>query len=240
MSYSVNCIEVYTKTKYYIFMPYKKWFQKTVKKNKSARIQPMTLYRNTLIFGLAVFGLAYGYTTFLEIPGVLNKAVANTAIILMGCSMLLSSLCYFWDFVDDKIIYRKHLGLIGYAFGLAHVVLSFPALKRLMTSEAWSQTIPWAPLTGLGALVIFTIMALISNKFAAHKLGGKTWRIILRTGYIAIILTWIHVVALKSKYWIRWAEAGFDSWPSLSFVTSVFMLVVVLMRIALWWSVRNK
>ena len=53
-----------------------------------------------------------------------NNVFAITALILIGLSMALSGLCYFWDFVVTKIIYRKHLGVTGFAWGVLHAIMT--------------------------------------------------------------------------------------------------------------------
>lgn len=198
------------------------------------------LYLHTLIFGLIVFGLTYGYITYLQIPGQLNKSVADTAIILIGWSMLLSSVCYFWNFLDKLIIYRKYLGLIGFAFAITHIILSYTPLLKLFSVEAWQTSVPWAPLAGLIATIIFTVMALISNTYMAAKLGGRRWKFILRTGYVAVVLIAIHVVVLKSGRWINWYNEGMTEAPSMSILVTVFMMIVLLMRIVLWIVLKGK
>lgn len=217
---------------------YKAWFNRTVK--RVGPISETTLYIHAAILGSIIFGLIYAYITYLKIPNALNKAVADTAVILIGMSMLLSGICYFWNFLDTKIIYRKHLGLMGFAFAVVHLLLSWGAFLNLLKIETWQQQKFWAPLTGLIALTIFTIMALVSNKFSALKLGGKVWRGILRTGYIALLFVFAHVVILKAMRWEAWAKGGFKSLPSTSLLVSIFILLVLLMRIALWASLKKK
>jgi DMSO/TMAO reductase YedYZ heme-binding membrane subunit len=176
----------------------------------------------------------------LGIPGELNKSVADAAIILMGFSMWLSSLCYFWDALDWAIIYRKYLGLIGFAFAIAHLVLSWQPFMALFTASTWEQDRAWPAFAGTVALVIFAIMALISNSFAAKRLGGKVWRYILRTGYIAVLFVLAHVVLLRWARWVTWFQEGMPTPPSPSLIVSVFMVVVVVMRVMLWWSIGQK
>lgn len=199
-----------------------------------------TLYFRTLLFSLVVFGVFYGYTAWLGIPGVLNKSTADTAIFLIGLSMILSGLCYFWNIFDPLIRYRKHLGLVGFAFAVVHVALSYPALLSLFNVETWQNGIMWPAFTGLLAMIIFTIMALISNSYMARLLGGKKWRYVLRAGYIAIILVWLHVVLLKSGRWVTWYQGGMETLPSLSLLVSIFMVIVVLMRVALWFALKRR
>ncbi len=198
------------------------------------------LYIRVFTFGFLIAAAFYWYTTWLKIPNPLNKAFADTSITLIGLSMLLSSVCYFWDFMDTKIIYRKHLGLVGFAFGLAHILLSYNAITRLFTPQAWQNGIPLAPITGVLAAIIFAMMAVVSNQYAAHVLGGVTWRKILRTGYLAVVLVWLHVFFLKWIYVSRWIQGGMKTPPSSSVIVLLFMIVVIVMRGALWFSLLKK
>ena len=219
-------------------MLYSLWHRTAVK--KATPLSESNRYGRATIFGLVIWGALYGYITWLGIPGVLNKATADASIILIGLSMLLTSLCYFWDFWDSYIIYRKHLGLVGFAFGLTHVGLSMGALEKLFLAETWHSGQYWAPLTGAVALVIFTIMALISNRYATTVLGGATWRKLLRTGYIAVALIWLHVFFLKSARILTWYQDGMQTPPAASVLVLIFMLIVMLSRIALWWALKKE
>ena len=203
-------------------------------------IKELSLYIKTAIFGVAVFGLSYWYLHWMGIPSELNKSTADTAIILMGLSMLLTSICYYWNFLDWSIIYRKYLGLIGFAFAAAHLVLSWEPFLSLFTTNTWQQGKMWPVLTGAVALVIFTIMAIISNTFLARKLGVILWKRILRTGYLAVTFVWLHVILLKSARWVTWYQGGMKTLPSLSLLVTIFMTIVVVMRIFLWWSLRKR
>lgn len=200
----------------------------------------LSLYLRVSTLAVIIFGVCYSYLYWLDIPSAINKSAADTAIILMGSSMILSGLCYFWNRFDKLIAYRKHLGLVGFAFAVAHLMLSLPALQALFNFSTWERGAMWPALSGVLALIIFTAMAVVSNSMMAMKLGGKTWRQILRTGYLAIILVWLHVVLLKSGRWLSWFEEGMPTAPSLSLLVSVFMVIVIGMRVALWWSLRRK
>lgn len=219
-------------------MSYFLWHQKAVK--KAVVYSDRQLYFHTFIFSLFAFGATYFYLYKLKMPNTLNKAVADTSIVLIGLSMLLTSLCYFWDFVDTKIIYRKYLGVLGFWYGVLHVILSFTALQGVLKPEAWQKGIPWPLFSGVLALGIFTIMALISNRYAAYTLGGVLWRQILRFGYVAVALIWVHVFLLKSARIITWYTGGMKTPPSVSFIVLLFMATVIIMRILLWISLLKK
>jgi DMSO/TMAO reductase YedYZ heme-binding membrane subunit len=202
-------------------------------------MRELGFYIKTGIFGLIIFATCYAYLRWMNIPGEMNKSAADTAVILMGSSMILSSICYFWNFLDWAIVYRKYLGLIGFAFGLTHLFLSWNVFLSLFSQSTWEKGAMWPALAGAVALGIFAIMALISNAFAARHLGGKIWRYILRAGYLAIIFVWFHVVLLKSARWITWYQGGMKTPPSLSLIVAIFMLIVLLMRLLLWWRLSR-
>lgn len=208
--------------------------------NVPSKPSELMLYLKVLIFSALLYGGAYAYTSWLKVPNIINKTTADVSIILIGLSMWLTSLGYYFNVFDTFIRYRKHLGLVGFAYGVAHILLSFSALQNLFRAETWENGLMWPALNGLLATVIFTIMTLISNTFMAKTLGGKLWRQILRTGYIAVIFVWFHVVLLKSARWITWYEAGMQTPPAMSLIVTIFMTIVVLMRIALWWSLRRQ
>ena len=219
-------------------MKYSLWHKKTVQ--ALGPVSDLALYLRTLVFSLVIFGLTYGYTAWMKLPNVLNKSVADTSIILIGLSMLLSGVCYFWNLFDTKIVYRKHLGLVGFAYGVIHMVLSYQAFLAFFSSATWIKGVPWAALTGLIAAVIFLIMTISSNQYSAIHLGGKVWRMVLRTGYIAVLLVMAHVIILKLSRWLTWYDNGMATPPSLSLIVTVFMAIVILLRLALWRSLKTK
>lgn len=195
-------------------------------------------YLKVIFVGLAIFGLLYAYTSYAKTPNVLNKSLADASIILIALSMWMSSLSYFFNFADKKLIYRKYLGLVGFAFGILHITQVLPAFTSLFTAQAWQHGIPWAFLTGLFAIILLTIMALVSNRFSMTKLGIQTWRTILRMGYLVLILIWLHILLLKSPRWITWINGGMKTLPSTSFLIAIFITVVVSMRITMWLRIR--
>ena len=199
----------------------------------------ISFYLKTGIFGILVFAACYAYLRWMNIPGELNKSAADTAVILMGLSMLMSSIGYFLNFFDWAMIYRKYLGLIGFAFAIAHLVLSWSTFTTLFHLSTWQQGKMWPALEGTVAFGVFTVMALVSNAVAARHLGGKNWRYVLRTGYAALILVIMHVVLLKSARWATWFNGGMKTLPSLSLLVTIFMAFVLLMRLVLWWRLKK-
>lgn len=219
-------------------MPYQRWYAQVEK--KVAHVPERHLWWRAGFFSLFLFMLVFWYINATTPYSPLNKAVADTAVLLIGLSMLLSSLCYFWNFVDTKIVYRKHLGLAGFAFAGAHLLLSWAPFLSLFKTDTWGSSRLYPVLAGTTAMVIFVVMALVSNQYSATALGGKIWRTILRLGYPALLLVALHVTLLKYARWVTWAEEGFTSLPSMSLLMTAFIVIVLVMRMALEVSLRRQ
>lgn len=200
----------------------------------------LKFYFKSLIFSLFIFVLSYAYISWQNIPNALNKSVADTAAFLVGFSMILSGMAYFFNFLDKKVIYRKYIGLMGFTFAILHFVLSFSAFQNLLKIETWHNLTMWPMLAGFLALIIFTLMALASNQLAIRFLGAKLWRGVLRFGYVGIFFVLVHVFLLKSARWITWFQGGMQGWPSLSLIAGIFIILVILLRVTLELSLKRR
>ncbi|HHH12547.1 MAG TPA: hypothetical protein ENJ77_01575 [Candidatus Moranbacteria bacterium] len=200
------------------------------------------LWSKSLSTGAVLTGLFFVYLLFSG-EGALdfytfNQALANAGTVLIGYSFLLSGVCYFWDFWDRQIIYRKHMGLTGFWLVVGHAVLTM-ALPSFSAAGFFSPENIVAFLLALAALGILIMMAAISNRLAATELGPKRWRALLRTGYLAYFFALGHFAIKKYSLWQDWWEAG-SAAPPLSLVVAVFVLAVFLMRAALEISLRTR
>ncbi len=159
---------------------------------------------------------------------LVNQSTAWTAVFLIGLSFAMSGICYFWNFADRKIVYRKHIGIVGFFYGLAHFVLTLYLLSKRanLLDYFTSPEHFWPFFFAATALLYFGFMYGISNQYAAHELGGKHWRMALRFGYVAFIFAMLHFGILG------W-NAGTLFTFSLNTVFFVFSLLVILMRIIL-------
>jgi DMSO/TMAO reductase YedYZ heme-binding membrane subunit len=197
-------------------------------------------YLKVSVFGFVLLAIAYAYTAWNNVPSVLNKSIADVSIILIGISMVQSSLCYFVPRLNFSLQYRKHLGLLGFAFAFVHLLLSWGAFERLFRVETWQQQSYWPVLTGFIALLIFAMMSLISNRLSATLLGGKLWKFLLRTGYIAMALVLAHVVLLKLMRWQTWYKEGMSSPPVMSLIVTIFIIFFFLVRITFFFARLRK
>ena len=198
----------------------------------------------TALFSAAVFAMILLYLSVgnraVDIR-LVNVAVAHTSVILIGLSLALSGLCYFFDFVDTKIVYRKHLGLAGFVLALTHGLVSAFGLPRFYPFPSYFVA-PENVLSFIAALValaILSFMALVSNQYALHELGSAAWRTILRSGYLALLLVMVHFGLKAYPSWMQWL-LGDGLLPPLSLLVIIFGLFVFGLRGLLWWDVRRK
>ncbi len=232
-------------------------FEEIMKKRGASL--PFKLSLHTAWVSLLVFIIAYWYLSLTEPGSVIvttNKALADGAMILIGLSFALSGLCYFWDFIDTKIIYRKYLGLSGFAFGLAHGIMSaifyfvwkprgYETNPIFVLGHKWdfgSFLVPnqYAFFSAAIALSIFAMMAAISNQYAVHELGGVWWRRLLRVGYAAYIFATLHFTIKNIPEWrAMYASPEFEL-PPLNFFIFLLVCGVIGLRLALWHSLRKK
>ena len=220
-------------------MPFGKRFEKIITGANQTNPQ---LWHRSMTLGTSLSLMVFVYLVFANnlLPDfyTLNQAIANAGMIMIGLSFLLSGVCYFWDYFDSKIIYRKHLGLVGFWLIVIHAILTmslpaFPFFKFFL-----SQNIV-AFLAALVALLIFIMMAVISNNYAARELGGKRWRMLLRTGYIAYFFGTVHFFIKKYPLWEQWFSgvSGFTA-PPFSLLVLFFVIIVIGMRLALASALR--
>lgn len=222
-------------------MPFTKRFEEITKKVKP--IGSWRLLFNTLVFSgfiflmgsLYLFARRGNYDLYIA-----NKVFATTSLVLIGLSFALSGLCYFWDFVDTKIIYRKFLGLVGFAFAIVHIITTLSFLPHKFSYPDWFIANITSVIFAILALVILIIMAAISNRFAALELGNKRWRIILRIGYLAFVFIIIHFTLLKYQGWIKWFTTREPLLPPLSLLEIIFAVAVIVLRIVLFISTYKK
>lgn len=219
----------------------------------------MRLSFESVWFGFFVLIFCSWYLWLTEpatLPVTMNKALADTAMILIGCSFLLSSLCYFWDFVDCQIVYRKYLGLFGFALALAHGVMSlvfylywkphgYEVDPIFIIDHRWPigpflVSNLYAFAAALVAFFIFLMMTLISNRYAVHALGGVWWRRLLRVGYLGYLAAAIHFSIKNIPEWQALLGRPDIKLPPLSLFILLLVCTVIGFRVALWWSLRKK
>jgi DMSO/TMAO reductase YedYZ heme-binding membrane subunit len=207
---------------------------------KSASIFKM--WFESIVLSILIFILVLGYA-YMQMEGfnilTVSLTLAGTGGMLIGISFALSGFCYYFDFLDRKIAYRKYIGLLGYFFAMAYafsLLLVDPTRYYYgFTSNLLSADF----ILGITALIILTIMAVISNTWAMKKLGITTWRQILRLGYFAYVCLIIRAIILDYGNWELWIK-GFNFLLTVRMILTVFAIGVIWLRLSMIFFPRTK
>src|SRR5438128_2547173 len=95
---------------------------------KTQDFTTLTHFTSTTIFSFFLFDLFFFYNWLLFrnlSTTLISQAAADTAIILIGLSFVLSGLSHFWPFFRRFIGYRRFMGISGFSFAASHAILSF-------------------------------------------------------------------------------------------------------------------
>lgn len=204
------------------------------------------LWFNSLLLGLYIYLIIALYKG--GVMGVLHARVANislgyAAYMLILLAMAMSSICYFWNFADKYMIYRKYLGIMGSIYGVFHFVLSLMLILEKNTLSDFisnpRNTVPF--ITGFIALIIVLFLTTISYGWAAKLLGGRLWRSLLRLGYAAVILSIIHMSWRNIESWAEYLQGDtLMLFPPLSMIIFVVTLVILLLRLIMQYDLHQK
>lgn len=161
-----------------------------------------------------------------------SKALGGTAAVCIAVSFALSGFCYYFDFLDQKLVYRKYFGLLGYWFALLYSLslllvnperYFFGFLKNFFTADF---------ILGLTAMAIFTFMAFISNAWAMKALGPQNWRRALRAGYFGWFLLVVRAYLLEKELWTHWIK-NLDGFPPPRLLLSLMAGGVIVLRLSI-------
>ena len=170
-----------------------------------------------------------------------NKALGTTSLFLISQSMLLTGVAYFLRGKSRLLAHRKHYGLAGFWVGLVHGAVNHFLLPAVGLQPERNAKSLLSDAPGLMALIIFGIMAALSNAEAKGRMGGKAWRKLLRYGgYAGLILAAGHTALLKWGSWTNYLRTSDPALPSLSLPAAVFAAAAVLLRLAAWIVGKRK
>lgn len=175
-------------------------------------------------------------------PRYVNLALGDTATIMVILSMGMSSITYYWHVADHAMLFRKHFGIIGFVFSLFHFIFSLVLIEqhRTLTAFIWDPHNTVAFFTGLGAFIILTFMTVISHRLAVKYLGGRVWRVLLRLGYVAILLSVVHIMWRNWGEWFGWLTGKSDSlFPPMGLLITVAAVSVCILRIGMYFGTKK-
>lgn len=198
---------------------------------------PVAIVISLIVFFLYIFQFSpdQRFTLFF-----INKAVGGTAIFLIGLSYLIGPLCKIIPPLREHFLIRKYFGLIGFATVLIHIGASLLQYTSRIPLQWYIDHI-WGIIAAIGATVIFFRLAWTSNHEAFLKLGKERWKFIQRTGYIAVMLSVIHIAVASFPRWQMWWSGEVDMPLSLKLVAFiVIVLVIRLIALAADFSSSSK
>lgn len=193
----------------------------------------------SFLFGLLIFALSSFYL-FLRRSDyslyIANKAIAVSALFLLGLSLVLGSFCYFCNFADNKLIYRKWLGITGFIFATIHIIISVFFISHFRFSD-WIFNHKISFIFGISAFFLFLIMFILSNKYFENKLGEIIWiKIFHYCGNTGFLFIGVHLSFLKYKEWIKWFKTFDPALPPLSLFGIIFIVFVFALEAAAFIS----
>lgn len=202
----------------------------------SADVLSQSVFRrmwiNCWLLSLIIYDifLLYGYfQSISQVNVLIGQAAAATASVMIGSSLALSGFCYYFDFLDTKLAYRKYLGLVGFWLALIYslMLLWIEPEKYFygFINNFWSADF----ILGLSAMAILTFMAMISNNRAMKRLGVANWRRGLRLGYLAYGMLIIRAYVLEKDIWWNWLQS-LTGLPPMRLVITLLAIGVLVLR----------
>jgi len=153
---------------------------------------------STLVSLIVIGAYAWYYFIYRGFPvsaSFLNAVIAFSATIILTLSFALGPLTHWWAGIKRWRTYRKDFGLIGYALACAHIVISAWYVIDRDGPIAYSDAMSLA--VAALSFGIFSIMAITSNSTWIRKLGYENWKALQRTGYMALVLLFLHIALLS-------------------------------------------
>lgn len=169
----------------------------------------------------------------------LSVGFAGAAALCIGFSFALSAVSYFFDFLDHEIAYRKNLGLAGYFLALTYSFLLLFVNPQKYFWGFFDNLASFDFASGLLAMAILTLMAIVSNNLVMRKIGAHAWRFILRLGYLAYFFLILRAFYMEHEIWQVWI-LKIDGLPPPRLLISIFALMVIGLRILMEISIKTR
>lgn len=200
-------------------------------------------WAKSLMFSFLVYVLVYIYFTLLPDHAtgtrLISQTTADAGMLLICISFMFSGISYFWDFGDKFLVLRKYIGLIGFYLICIHFYYTFRfALTNPQRALGDTSRVISAFL-GFFSLIIFLQMAIISPVKVTQIMGAKPVRILLRVGYLAVLLGFIHYAMKEYDAWLEWIKTFDPALPPFSLILSLIVLYTFWLRFRLYLKVKG-
>lgn len=170
---------------------------------------------------------------------ILNKALGDASVILLGLILLIGTGSRLFSFPDRWVPYRKEIGIVAFLLGIGHFVVSLFFVPGRYNYTTLLETSNQPAMYGLAALILLLLLFLSSRQKISTMLGTKVWWKFQYWGLrITFILVGIHVILLKGSRWLSWYTQGttqkltHPNLPTSDLLLGWFMLVVILIRLS--------
>ena len=156
-----------------------------------------------------------------------NRAFALSAVVVLGITFIIGPLSKFIKAVNRGKLYRRYLGLAGVAIFMVHIAISFVFYysSDIFALLDFGNPRMLQVYAGLIALIIFFLMVITSAKQIIRVLGGKNWKLIQNTGYIAMILVMLHFMLANTS------RGDFNIDRIYALAAFAFGIIIILARI---------
>lgn len=212
------------------------------KKPKKKIVINLTMWTGPMLlaFFILVETIIYSSLYFDRInTRAITEAIGGAAALMIGVSFALSSMSYYFDFLDNKLAYRKEIGLTGYYFALTYAILLVITRPQTYFFGFFGNLISWDFILGLLAMAILTAMAIVSINKVMMKVTPLVARKILRLGYFAYFLLILRAIIVEHETWLEWF-ATYNGLPPARLLISFFASFVIILRIMMALSLYLK
>lgn len=198
------------------------------------------------VFSVLVFAVVFLYKNivteryfsyYTDLLLIFNKSLAVTGFLLIALSLAMGPLARYFPKLAPKVRLRKEIGISGFLFAALHAFVTKFFLYEDIFTKTWRDGHSQGMNSAKVALVIFTIAFVTSYKPLATWLGYKKWVYIQRLSYIGLLLSVVHIIAIRKMPSLSLTE-------SLSYAknkTEIVVFIVILIAVfALRISVIRK
>lgn len=161
--------------------------------------------------------------------GVLG-AIAGTGGFVIGISFGLAPAVRYLHFSARWLKYRREIGIVGYGYALAYSLALIFITPSLYLDDFPMRLLTIPSALGIFAMIVLTIMTLLSNNAARSYIGFTYWKRVMRLGYVAYAALVVRAGILEGHDWLVWL-ANLDGLPPPRFVLSIFASIVMLARL---------
>jgi predicted dinucleotide-binding enzyme len=244
------------------------------------------LWKLPLMITLCVLSVWMGYTLYMKFINtkttswhqlflhITNKVLCTSAITLLALVYMPSNLACIFQlaygtkdrrfpaWLDRWLLCRKQLGLITFAVGLFHAVITLVTISpayygswfhpsTVNVSTVQHQTIvtvknglmTWkgelASLMGILTILSMSILALASIPAIGNLLNWREWRFVQsKLGTVTLLFAIGHVFAMATPRWVE--RKSWRSLYSVGFLCVISPLITLLLKFIFWLPCLNR